>query len=81
MHVAMVRSGTCIRALRVEPIDLVLKRRVGLRVRQQAMEYADESTRYGLRRGPHRDDAIVEEMAPWRPLARKVFVVLSPSEP
>ena len=34
----------CIRASRVETIDLVLKRGVDLGVRQQAMEYANEGT-------------------------------------
>ena len=42
----------CIRASRVETIDLVLKRGIDLGVRQEAMEYADECTRYGLHRVP-----------------------------
>ena len=73
----MVRSIADVLALRVEPVHLLLQRRVRLRVREEAVE--DARDRAGARVGSrhHRESAVVEEMAlGGRVFPRKVFVVL-----
>ena len=48
MHVTMVHDVTCVRSGGVETVDLTLKRRIRLRVREEAMKYADDGRRTGL---------------------------------
>ena len=62
----------------VETVDLTLKHRIRLRVREEAMKYADDGGRTGPRRGSHDKNAVIQQTMSWRRrLVREVLVVLS----
>ncbi len=77
MHVAMVRGAQDVLPLGVETVDLLLKRGVCLRIREDAMEYTDESGRSRFCGRRHPNHAVVKEKTSrGRRLARKIFVHL-----
>ena len=77
MHLEMVHRVADVLARGVEPINLLLERRVRLRVCEQAVEDARDRARARVGARDHREDAVVEEVAlRRRVLLGEVFVVL-----